>query len=261
MSTNHILQRSGKMMLFIVMVLWLAACSRGTSTDTPAASAAAAGQAAPSQGGQFGGAPFESSYLTNTYESALPTTMQLVLGTLKLEEGTEAVTPEEAGKLLPLWQAVQGGTITNGAERNALYKSIESSMDAAQLQAIAAMKLTFTDMSDWASANGIEMPQGSQFGQGRQNGGGANSPFAALTDDQRAQLRNLSPEERQARLKEWGIEIPQGGFGGGNNGNGGNGGGAQGNGGNGTGNPGRGGGRANVLIAPLIELLTARAAE
>ncbi|MCB0186816.1 MAG: hypothetical protein KDE31_21260, partial [Caldilineaceae bacterium] len=226
----HKLSRRTGMALLLVVLFLLAACSRGGDNATGAGANAVgnsttaqsgAGTGATGQFGQFGGAPFASAYLTNTYESALPTTMQLMLGTLMLEDGDQAVSPQEAGKLLPMWQALQSGSITNATERNALYKSIEGAMTPDQMQAIAEMKLTFTNMSDWAGAHGIEMPQGGagQFGQGRQNGGG-NSPFAALSDEQRAELRNLAPEERVARLRELGIEVPQGGFGAGQNGGG-----------------------------------------
>ncbi|HRW07323.1 MAG TPA: hypothetical protein P5121_19600 [Caldilineaceae bacterium] len=266
----HKLLRRAGVALLLVMVFLLAACSRGGDNATSAGANAAgnnttaqsgAGTGATGQFGQFSGAPFASAYLTNTYENALPTTMQLMLGTLMLEDGDQAVSPQEAGKLLPMWQALQSGSITNATERNALYKSIEGAMTPDQMQAIAEMKLTFTNMTDWTGAHGIEMPQGGgQFGQGRQNGGG-NSPFAALSDEQRAELRNLAPEERVARLRELGIEVPQGGFGGGQSGAGsGNRGGT----GGGNGQAGGGqprGGRTNVLLTPLIELLTARAAE
>ncbi|MEZ4679408.1 MAG: hypothetical protein R2932_34825 [Caldilineaceae bacterium] len=83
-----------------------------------------------------------------------------------------------------------------------------------------------------------------------------------MTDEQRAELRNLAPEERQARLRELGIELPQGGFGGGGDG-GGNGAATRGT--NGAGQAAGGGqfrgGRGNVLMEPLIQLLTTRAAE
>ena len=89
---HKLLRRVGVVLLLFVLFL-LAACSRG-SGNSAAASASTAGNAttaqtgagagANGQFGQFGGAPFESAYLTNTYESALPTTMQLMLGTLSL---------------------------------------------------------------------------------------------------------------------------------------------------------------------------------
>jgi hypothetical protein len=67
---------------------------------------------------------FQSAYLTNQHEGALPVTMQLSLGTLRLEDTDQAVAPEQAPKLLPLWQALQSGAIQNSAERNAVYKPL-----------------------------------------------------------------------------------------------------------------------------------------
>ncbi|MEZ4679407.1 MAG: hypothetical protein R2932_34820 [Caldilineaceae bacterium] len=154
---------SGIRLAFLFALLFvLAACSRGgaTAATASAPAAPAAGQAGNGPGGQFGGTLFESAYLSTSYESALPTTLQLPLGTLELEGSDMALTPEQAIKLLPLWQAVQAGSITNAAERNALYKAIEQAMDEAQLQQIATMQLTFADMTEWATANGIALPQG-----------------------------------------------------------------------------------------------------
>lgn len=274
-------QLSGKHLILLVslfIMLGLVACS-GNEPEPPATQASTntnqvstnqtnagqinANQANTSQGAvaeddQFGGTPFESTYLTNNYENALPTTMQLTLGTLKLEEGDSAVTPEQAGQLLPLWQALQSGSITNATERNAVYKSIEGTMDDTQLLAIAAMELTFIDMNEWATANGLELRQGGPARGERQGAGaaaGGDNPFAALTDEQRTQLRELSQEERQAQLREWGIEIPEGGLGGRGQGAG-----PRGNGPAADDNQPRGG-RVNVLMEPLVELLTTRAAE
>jgi hypothetical protein len=168
--------------------------------------------------------------------------MQLSLGTFQLERTPNAVTAEQASKLLPFWQGLLGGSIQNRAETNAVLKQIESTMTAEQLEAIAAMQLTFESMNSWAESNGIEMPQ---FGP--RGGGEGQNPFGDMTEEERAKFReemqSLSSEERRERLAEMGIEVPSGGEGGPD------------------GQGPRPGGRFNVFMDPLTELLTARAAE
>ncbi|MFN8440587.1 MAG: hypothetical protein U0175_39715 [Caldilineaceae bacterium] len=239
-------------------LLLLAGCGGGSSQSdsgqsTASQPAVASSQNSGGQGGNgqnnFGGggfAPFQSAYLTNTYDSALPTTMQLQLGTMKLEEGNNKITPDQAKKLLPLWQGIQSGSIQNASERNAVYKSIEKAMTPEQMNEIVAMKLTFTSLTDWAKANGVDLPQ--NFGQGGFNQNGQGGPFANMSEDERTKLRqelqSMTPEQRQARLKELGINIPQDR----QNGQGGQGGQRQ-------------GGRGGFLMTPLIKLLTDRSAQ
>ena len=88
---------------------------------------------------------------------------QLALGTLELIQSDSAISAEQAQTLLPLWQALRstqqaGGTAQ--AEVNALLTQIEAAMTPEQLQSIASMKLTFTNMQEWATANGITMGSG-----------------------------------------------------------------------------------------------------
>lgn len=117
------------------------------------------------------GDTYASPNLPAAYEGALPVRNQLALGTIELNDTELAVTPEQAQALVPLWQALRGTQQSGGdasAEVNALLAQIESVMAPKQLQAIAAMQLTFTDMQDWASANGIQLgTNGGQPGQGQ----------------------------------------------------------------------------------------------
>jgi hypothetical protein len=53
---------------------------------------------------------YTSTNLDTSYPNALDAGGQLALGTLRLEETGDAVTPEQAATLLPLWQAIQGGS-------------------------------------------------------------------------------------------------------------------------------------------------------
>ena len=147
------MSRFSVLTIFIVLALALSACG----TAAPAASLPSA-------------ETYTSPNLDTTYASALPARMQLSLGTLKLAETSTPVTPEQAAKLLPLWQALQGMTSSGNsasAEVNALLGQIESIFTAEQLAAIKGMKLTFTEMTAWAAANGVTLGSGTgQPGQG-----------------------------------------------------------------------------------------------
>jgi len=166
----------------------------------------------------------------------------LALGTLTLEDTDDAVTPQQATELLPLWQMLQSGSLQGDAETQAVLKQIEGAMTEPQRASIAAMGSTFDDMQGWMEEQGIEMPARPEGGPGE---GGA---FQNMSEDERAQMReqfqNMSVEERATRMAELGFQRPEG----------------QGSGPN-TG-PNRGGVRqANVLLDPLIALLKERAAQ
>jgi hypothetical protein len=173
----------------------------------------------------------------------------LALGTLKLEETEEALTPAQAAELLPLWQIIQGGSLQGAAETEAVLKQIEGKMTEAQLAEIEGMALTFQDMGAWMEAQGIEMPGRPE---GQQGGGGA---FQNMSEEERNRLRqefqNMTPEQRATRMAELGFQRPEGGAPGAGPGGGPAGGGAS---------RGRGPG-VNVLLDPLLELLTDRAAQ
>ena len=136
------------MSLLCVFVLSLTACS--------------AKQAGPATGGTpDGGAP------------TLPSVMQMLVGTFKLEGTDQAVDAEQAAKLLPLWKAYNSLSSSNSAaqkEVTALVKQIENTMTSKQRQAITEMKLSFQDVSTVAQAQGIEMAMG---GPGQRGAGGA----------------------------------------------------------------------------------------
>jgi hypothetical protein len=99
-------------------------------------------------------------------KASMPLSMQLALGTLKLEETDTAVTPEQAADLLPLWKAANSLTgadnITN-EEMNGLFKQIQETMTANQMKAIQSMDLSGQSMTDLAKKYGIQMP-GNGFG-------------------------------------------------------------------------------------------------
>lgn len=126
----------------LITVLALAACGATTATGSgqPAAtSATAVGQ------------------LDTSYANALPVLSQLILGSLKLEEGDQAIDVEQAGKLLPLWQAYQ--TLSNSdstaqAELDGLLAQIQQTMTPSQIEAIRALQLTTDDVGEVLQALG-----------------------------------------------------------------------------------------------------------
>ncbi len=199
---------------------------------------------------------YSSEVLNTSYDGALAASSQLTLGTINLEGTENAVTPEQAAALLPLWQALQGG-VTARAEVSAVLKQIEGAMAQEQLAAIAAMQLAQEDLRAWMQEQGLGREGGfpgagegqglsdeeratrqAEFGGGGFGGDGEMSPEMAT---RRAEFENMTEEERAAlrATMEAGRGMP-GGAGG------------------------RTGGRPGqfvILLDPLIEMLTLRAAE
>jgi hypothetical protein len=210
------------------------------------------GESIPAPAEEGSEAAYTSDTLDTAYDGALSASNQLSLGTIQLEEADEqhpaenAVTPEQAAALLPLWQALQ-------------VKQIEGTMTQEQLEAIARLQLTQEDLQAWAQSQGLSMG----VGPGRAGGGEALSPEERATRQaefggeemppevatRRAEFENMSEEERAAlrATREAGGGVP-----GGSGGRGGAGAGA---------GAGAGGRQFNFLLNPLIELLTERAAE
>lgn len=209
--------------LAMALVMLLAGCKRAEPTTAPDANA---GRIQPGMGAV----------------GNLVGMNGLALGTLKLEDTEDAVTPQQATELLPLWQMIQSGSPQGDAETQAVLKQIEGAMTEPQRAAIDAMGSAFDDMQGWMEEQGIEIPARPGGGPG---GAGA---FQNMSEDERAQMReqfqNMSAEERATRMTELGFQRPEG----------------QGPGPNAG--PNRGGVRqANVLLDPLIELLKERAAQ
>ena len=164
--------------LVFLFALLLASCS-GTAAPAPTT----------------GGDIYVSQNLPVDYEGALAVRNQLALGTLELIQTNSAISAEQAQTLLPLWQALRstqqaGGTAQ--AEVSALLTQIEAAMKPEQLQSIASMKLTFTNMQEWATANGITM------------GSGGGTP---------GQGSGMSPEARATKQAAEGVTSSSGGSG------------------------------------------------
>ncbi len=124
------------------------------------------------------GSSVDNSNGSTTSQSAasLSEVNALLVGTLKLEGTENAITAEEAGQLLPLWQAYLSLSRSQTAaeeEVNGLLKQIQSSMTSQQTQAIKAMNLTNDDMLQLMQSMG---PVGSQGTPNPQGTPGADFP-------------------------------------------------------------------------------------
>ena len=251
-------------LVLVLVVGMLAGCGGGETTSDSA--------------DESSSETYTSAALDMSYDGALAASSQLVLGTLKLEETANAVTPEQAATLLPLWQALQGG-VTAQAEVDAVLKQIEGTMTQEQLATIAEMQLTQEDMRAWMEEQGVGMgggmPEGGAFGDmseeeranmratmeagGMPEGGGpGGGAFGDMSEEERASMRatmeaggmpeggpgggafgDMSEEERASMRAT--MEASGGGM---------------------PGRPAGGGGRQfGPLMTPLIEVLTERAAE
>lgn len=225
----------GLTILVLVSVVLLASgCSQGGAATT--------GENAASGASASGGAS-----LPEMDDSTV-----LALGTLLLEETENAVTPEQAAALLPLWQAIRGGGLQGNAETEAVLKQIKAQMTAEQLSAIDAMALTAEDMSTWMEESGMDMeapgpmgtpgamPEGTPGARPEGGRGGGQGSMPEGTPG--ARPGGGGPGGGQGAMPEG---TP----------------GAMSGGGRPGGPAGGGAGGAGMLIRPLVELLTQRAAE
>ncbi len=125
---------------------------------------AACGSAAPATSAQVSG-------LDTSYPNALNARGQLLIGTVRLEEGNgPAVTKEQAAKLIPLWQASKSLTVSgtaSQAEMDAVNNQILAAMTAEQIKAIRAMQLVQADMQAFYQMLGVTVASGMTPGQGQ----------------------------------------------------------------------------------------------
>jgi hypothetical protein len=96
------------------------------------------------------------------YDDALSSFTLVAMGTLKLDGTANAITPQQAKQLLPLWQALRSSVNIGGAgqaEVDALLAQIDQAMTAEQVTAVNAMKLTRDEMRAWGQEKGL-VPSG-----------------------------------------------------------------------------------------------------
>jgi hypothetical protein len=213
-------------LILILLAGVLAGC--GGDTDTSLQEEVSA---APAESG--GSDTYTSSILDPAYDRALPISSQLALGIYRLEGTENAVTPEQAGNLLPLWQALQSESLQSDAETNAVLKQIEGSLTSEQLSAIAALQLTGESLGAWMQERGVNLGVSPEAMATRQAEGGGQGALGNLSQEEREAMRatrqaggeggfgpggfgEMSEEEREAMRATAvasGIGFPGGGRG------------------------------------------------
>jgi hypothetical protein len=118
-----------------ILLLGASACSAVTATQTASSSATVDVSLSTNDG----------RYLSTAFTNASPVQLQLAVGTLKLQGTPDEIDAQTAAKLLPLWKAVYSlgnSDTTSKLEMQAIYKQIQETMTADQINTIAEMKIT-----------------------------------------------------------------------------------------------------------------------
>jgi hypothetical protein len=132
--------------------------------------------------------------LAQDYPDALSLRNQLIVGTFRLEGTPLAVTEEQAGELVPLWQLLRALTGTDSSsqlESEAVMVQIQEAMTSEQLLAIQELQLTNTDNQALLESLGISSQATGMGGQGTGQG------------------RNMTEEEKAARRATQGVTEAQ----------------------------------------------------
>jgi hypothetical protein len=108
---------------------------------------------------------------TGAQSGALSPELELLIGTMQLEDTEQAVDAAQAAELLPLWKAylaLQTSGTSAVEERDAVVKQIKEVMTAEQLQAIDDMDLTMASMQEVMASYRQEIgtPSAGQEGEG-----------------------------------------------------------------------------------------------
>ena len=96
-----------------------------------------------------------------TFADAASLRSQLAYGTIKLKGSSNVITPEQAKTLIPLWQAMvtlSGDTTTATEELTAVQDQITQALTLVQVQTIAEMKITNTELNSFYAEFGIVLP-------------------------------------------------------------------------------------------------------
>jgi hypothetical protein len=136
------MKNSTLFLLFSLIALTLSACA-------PAAAPVVAAPVAATGG------------LDITFADAASLRSQLAYGTLQLKGTANAVTPDQAKTLIPLWQAVitmSGDTTTASEELTAVQDQITATLTPDQVKAIAAMQITNANLNDFYAQYGVSLP-------------------------------------------------------------------------------------------------------
>ena len=143
-----------------------------------------------------------SAGLDSSHEGALPVRSQLAIGLIQLEGTDNAVTPEQANALLPLWLALSGDALHSDAETDAVLKQVEGTMTSEQLAAVASQQLTFEDMGAWMQEQGLNF--------GRPQDPQGLGPSGDLSEEERAAMRATRQAGGGAGFGQGGFAAPGG---------------------------------------------------
>lgn len=139
-------------------------------------------------GGASGNQQTTTDPTSNASSAELPLASKLAIGSFKLDETEFAITPEQAGELLPLWQVFQQLSTSDTAaqeEITALAEQIQETMTAEQIQAINEMNLTPQDLFTTLQEQGVTGAGGQTFTQrGPDNSEGGTVPVPPDDGDQ-----------------------------------------------------------------------------
>jgi hypothetical protein len=125
---------------------------------------------------------------TVSASDGLTTAARLALGTLKVEDTSQALSTAQASELLTLWEAfrsLSNSDTSSQVELDALVKQIEAAMTSEQIKAIEAMDLTDQSVSETLSSlSGMEdgsiapasTPSASALNQAGPSGGPGGVP-------------------------------------------------------------------------------------
>jgi hypothetical protein len=158
------MKKLGVIIVGLVMIFAMAACSSEASQDDVSQSAVSTTEVeideapSPERGAQ-----------------GLQDNVQLMVGTFLLEDTEEAVASEQAAELVILWKAFRSLSSSDNVaveEMDALVKQIRETMTPEQLETIAGMEITLEDMFSMAQELGIVPEDFSGFGRGEGDGDG-----------------------------------------------------------------------------------------
>ncbi len=96
-----------------------------------------------------------------TFTDAASLRSQLAYGMLKLKDSPNTITPEQAKLLIPLWQAIitlSGDETTAAEELTAVQDQITQALTPAQIQEVAAMKITNAELNTYYAQFGVALP-------------------------------------------------------------------------------------------------------
>jgi hypothetical protein len=159
-------------LMVLAVLAALTACSAGSSESS--------GTSATGVQASMTGTPAATEF-----NFQLPATDQLLIGTLMLENSDQAVTPEQAAKLLPLWQLMKTlmeSDTSVQAEIDAVLKQINAEMAGDQLTWIANQDFSNQNMFEIMQQLGISLSDSSGASTDRFSGnagqGGGRPDFA-----------------------------------------------------------------------------------